>query len=64
MEWEHLARVGQRRAAFRPLPSEGKTLLAREYAKYKNRLYRFHGCGIIYVSKNKAARIAGPEALR
>jgi hypothetical protein len=64
MEWEHLARVGQRRAAFRPMPSEGKTLLAREYAKYKNRLYRFHGYGIIYILKDKAALIAGLEALR
>jgi hypothetical protein len=39
MEREHLARLdGDSHRAL--VPSEGETLLACEYAKYKNRLFR------------------------
>jgi hypothetical protein len=30
------------------MPSEGKTLLAWQYAKYKNRPFRCHGGGAIF----------------
>jgi len=52
MEREHLERSDSD-SHLALMPSEGKTLLAREYAKYKNRLYRLHDGGAIFISKSE-----------